>query len=187
MKQCCACAEIKDHSLFSRNRAAKDGYQSRCKECQRDYQRGWIDRNRERVNAYNLNRYYTEPPRSRAKRDQARQSWADSNHDKRRVSNAQWAARNKEALRIKEGRRRARLKGAGVFTILPRELDRLLSSPCVACGSSNDIHVDHVIPIARGGRHSIGNLQALCAPCNYKKHSRFFAEFRYRNTTRKAA
>jgi hypothetical protein len=40
---------------------------------------------------------------------------------------------------------------------------------CRACGSKDDLHVDHVYPRAYGGKAVLSNLQALCAPCNRTK------------------
>lgn len=48
---------------------------------------------------------------------------------------------------------------------------------CAKCGADlvmeleNETHIDHVIPIARGGCNDIVNLQILCKPCNLKKSS----------------
>ena len=45
---------------------------------------------------------------------------------------------------------------------------------CAICkerlpANSKGIHVDHVIPLSRGGGNDIGNLQATCAGCNMMK------------------
>ncbi len=37
---------------------------------------------------------------------------------------------------------------------------------CANCGETKDLVLDHVIPIAKGGRSRLGNLQLLCATCN---------------------
>jgi 5-methylcytosine-specific restriction endonuclease McrA len=42
-------------------------------------------------------------------------------------------------------------------------------------------HVDHKLPISRGGKHDIGNLCAACRPCNSSKCDKTpeeFAEYR---------
>lgn len=40
---------------------------------------------------------------------------------------------------------------------------------CVLCGSQQDLHFDHVIPVAKGGGNSEQNIQILCKLCNLKK------------------
>lgn len=45
---------------------------------------------------------------------------------------------------------------------------------CQACGRSVKdravvLHVDHIVPIAKGGSNEVGNLQALCSDCNLGK------------------
>ena len=36
-KRCFACKETKDAKLFNKNKGKKDGLQSRCKKCQKEY------------------------------------------------------------------------------------------------------------------------------------------------------
>lgn len=49
---------------------------------------------------------------------------------------------------------------------------------CVLCGNSPAIdplctlHVDHIIPVARGGSGDIKNLRSLCQPCNLGKSNK---------------
>jgi 5-methylcytosine-specific restriction endonuclease McrA len=38
-------------------------------------------------------------------------------------------------------------------------------------------HVDHMIPLSRGGRHERANLTAACAYCNQQKHDRTAEEY----------
>lgn len=41
---------------------------------------------------------------------------------------------------------------------------------CRICGrKTNDLEIDHIIPIAKGGKSTYDNLQTLCHRCNYNK------------------
>lgn len=43
---------------------------------------------------------------------------------------------------------------------------------CKHCGTSDDLTVDHIIPVAAGGLSFDKNLQTLCRSCNSKKGCR---------------
>lgn len=47
---------------------------------------------------------------------------------------------------------------------------------CRICGVSADsgavLHIDHIIPVSRGGTNEKDNLQTLCAECNFGKRDR---------------
>jgi hypothetical protein len=40
---------------------------------------------------------------------------------------------------------------------------------CRRCGSTRQLHFDHVIPVSRGGASTVANIQLLCGPCNRAK------------------
>jgi len=48
---------------------------------------------------------------------------------------------------------------------------KVRSGPCVYCGAPGE-HVDHVIPLSRGGIEHPSNLVSACGPCNHSKRSR---------------
>ena len=37
------------------------------------------------------------------------------------------------------------------------------------CGSGENLEIDHVVPLARGGSNRLENLQLLCRDCNRRK------------------
>jgi len=51
-------------------------------------------------------------------------------------------------------------------------------SSCLRCGAANDLHVDHIIPVAKGGLTMLSNLQTLCAPHNLMKGGRDSTDYR---------
>jgi nitrate reductase cytochrome c-type subunit len=40
---------------------------------------------------------------------------------------------------------------------------------CLSCGSQENLHFDHIIPVSKGGATTAENLQILCMDCNIKK------------------
>ena len=43
---------------------------------------------------------------------------------------------------------------------------RIFGEHCANCGGVDTLVLDHIIPIAKGGRSRYDNLQLLCADCN---------------------
>lgn len=40
---------------------------------------------------------------------------------------------------------------------------------CANCGSKNGLHIDHMVPVAKGGKTVVENLIPLCQTCNLQK------------------
>lgn len=40
---------------------------------------------------------------------------------------------------------------------------------CVICGGSDNLTVDHKLPLSEGGTDDLENLQTMCQPCNHQK------------------
>jgi hypothetical protein len=43
---------------------------------------------------------------------------------------------------------------------------------CRACGSPDDLELDHIVPFSRGGPCHLSNVQILCSDCNKRKGAR---------------
>lgn len=64
--------------------------------------------------------------------------------------------------------RRARIRKAG-GKLTAKECREILDkygNKCLKCGSTENITLDHVIPIALGGMNTADNIQTLCMMCN---------------------
>jgi hypothetical protein len=51
---------------------------------------------------------------------------------------------------------------------------------CLACGATERLSLDHIVPRVKGGDNDFSNLQTLCIPCNSKKNS---GDFRVTSVT----
>lgn len=43
---------------------------------------------------------------------------------------------------------------------------------CVYCGATDNLQIDHIYPVSKGGVSQIKNLQVLCKKCNIKKSNK---------------
>lgn len=43
---------------------------------------------------------------------------------------------------------------------------------CQLCGSTDDLCIDHIVPVSKGGGDELDNLQVLCRSCNSRKRAR---------------
>jgi hypothetical protein len=70
--------------------------------------------------------------------------------------------------------RRARLAAAFVEVVDPMKVFERDKGICGICHRlvGTDWHVDHVIPIAKGGRHEYANVQLAHGQCNRSKGAR---------------
>ncbi|HET8645776.1 MAG TPA: HNH endonuclease [Vicinamibacteria bacterium] len=71
------------------------------------------------------------------------------------------------------GRKRAQAKAAGDLT--PEQWSVIVATYgglCAHCEQAPWAEQDHVVPIAKGGAHSAGNLVPACHACNQRKGRR---------------
>lgn len=99
----------------------------------------------------------------------------------------QWIAdpANYELTVLNGHKRRVRERqNPGSVGVSVRDWVRLVNrykSCCAYCGIFVERPViEHVIPLARGGRHAIGNVLPACSKCNASKHALFIMEWRNR-------
>lgn len=94
------------------------------------------------------------------------------NREKINARIAAWRIANPDKVREKNLARRARLRGAEgrVSEAEFRALCERFENRCLACGAGDvPLTRDHVVPLSKGGRHHISNIQPLCGKCNSEK------------------
>lgn len=134
--------------------------------------------------------------RSQASKDKkaaANKAWREKNRDRVRQWNKEyhlanrevinerarlWAKANPEARRAQyansEARRRARIQETQMVPITAAQIETLIeefNGGCAYCPSPWE-HIDHYVPLSRGGEHRIENLVPACAPCNQSKNAK---------------
>lgn len=158
MKQCCDCKQIKDLSLFSKASRRSDGYQTACKTCAAARRKERYEAKKDEERAQNREWHVKNRP------------WLS---DERRAYMRQWKSDNADRVSVWTNNRRAAVRSLG--TIDPNawvELCREYGNKCLKCGCINQLSMDHVVPISKGGTNTIDNVQPLCLPCNMKKGGR---------------
>ena len=177
MKACTRCKVEKPLNEYYHDKRSKNGIRTDCKSCVLAKAKVNYQNKRQEKLAIQAKYYKTHAEVYK----EYSKKWRASNPDKTRQYHQEYAQVNFEQERIrhreKAHKRRAEIKGNGVFKVLPKEMKRLISTPCANCGSLDNITIDHVLPIARGGRHSIGNLQSLCGSCNFSKGKKTMTEW----------
>lgn len=107
----------------------------------------------------------------------------------RRAQIKEWQDKNREKFkeigRIACLNRVARkAKASGKYTVKDvRKMYDAQNGECVACKTSllQGYHVDHIVPLSKGGDNWPTNLQLLCPPCNMRKSDMSMEEFMRRN------
>jgi 5-methylcytosine-specific restriction endonuclease McrA len=99
--------------------------------------------------------------------------------------------------RQKSKRRKAQMRDSVAIQVQGREIRARFAEfdhRCAYCGAGGDLHIEHVVPISRGGGHAIGNIVPACESCNYSKRDHdpeawykaqpFYSEVRWRKICR---
>ena len=202
-KACSKCKQQKPSCEFYKDPRATTGLQSCCIECQKrwnkenserlaqnkrqwrkspevkariaEYSKQYAAKNKEELKSRRKSYYW----KNREKVLKQFNDWAKDNGAKIKINRTQSRKANPALYRSYSATRRARMKNAQTFQITKMEFQKLYSSNCFYCqGTATSI--DHVIPLSRGGNHSIGNLVACCLSCNSSKKDKTITEWRYK-------
>jgi 5-methylcytosine-specific restriction endonuclease McrA len=191
-KVCHKCHKEKSAAEFGKCKANKDGLQRWCLQCHKEYR----DANKGRINQSRRERWKNDPDyRQRKLRQSKRYVTREAEHmreyyhqydiaraerkyqyrhNRRDLDNAlrrKRMAKNPAYNRIMCRQRQERQRNApGDHTAEQWEalLDKY-GRRCLACGSTENLTKDHIVPLSKGGSNSIDNLQPLCISCNARK------------------
>jgi 5-methylcytosine-specific restriction endonuclease McrA len=169
MKRCSQCGIKRELDCFNKNSKSKDGLRPECNICRRRWRLENKDKIAQQNKAWRLeNREYDNATSAQ---------WRKDNPERYKEQMRKWRLNNKQRKGELEHRRRARKKDNGSYVVSPKDMRRL-EGECFYCGSNENITMDHIIPISRGGTHGIGNLVPCCLHCNMKKNDKTIMEWK---------
>jgi hypothetical protein len=128
-----------------------------------------LEESRRRGRAY----YWSNPDRSRRWSREAGKRWRENHPEEDKEKHKKWKRENRVIVRISSHRRRARLLQAG-GNHTQEDIERIYNQQrgrCYWCLSDLDhvYHIDHRIPLVRGGSNDASNLVMSCPKCNMSK------------------
>lgn len=102
-------------------------------------------------------------------------AWREANPEKASASRKKWDANNPTKRLERKQVRRARKIGAYVEAVNRAVVYKRANGICGICGlpvSYDKFHVDHIVPLSKGGLHCYANTQPAHPRCNLKKSNR---------------
>lgn len=190
-KFCSRCNTTKPLSDFGPNRSRKDGLQAYCRTCYKQYMQNHYLANVSKRKAYRKAQYWSDP--SKAREDASR--WYYENIERARKTrnlyydkNAKRVIERARAHEVQQrkrdlerfkrmkaahsARRRARQRENCIAPVNYEDVLRRDGTFCYLCQqpiTDGSIHIDHVIPIAADGSHTLQNLRVTHGVCNDSK------------------
>lgn len=188
-KICTSCNGDKILSCFYRNKNMKDVLSYHCKDCSKlTAQNNKIKDNQLRQKRYNADpeKFNQQSKKShakhRTKRLDKQKAYYQNNKEFCNIKDKIFREKNADSILLRNRQRKLLLKS---FPIIKQsEVNAMLSAhdnKCLYCGvevkRGINLHLDHKVPLCRGGKHTIDNLNPACQECNLRKGTKTVEEF----------
>lgn len=194
MRTCSFCKIEKPLTDYYKSSRTKDGVQTYCIDCSKKRRSGAAERKRDREyhqqNKEHRNAYYRRyrkenSDKIRESRREYLKAYRKANSERINAYLKVYYAQTdiKIARKIKKALRREAEKSRadGTLTVANlRALAEFQGHQCKTCPATlfqepGDTHLDHIVPISAGGKHSVFNTQWLCSTCNLQKGATVYA------------
>ena len=188
-KVCSKCKIEQDYNCYYKHKKFKDGLHPYCKSCFKEYyknnkesrdeyDREYRVKNREYVLDRNRKYYHD----NKEKQLKLNKIWRKNNHSKKLEYDRKWRKNNTDKTMNYKHIRRARERNVLFESgISKTDILKEQGGKCASCKSSGDEiewHLDHIMPISRGGSHARDNVQILCRDCNLSKYNKTMEEWK---------
>lgn len=183
-KTCSRCKQAQDRSCFYKDRHSKDGLCHQCKTCTKAHDVLYRQEHRERIKAYNAMYHASH----RDERKEYKHRYYELNQEHQRQKATDWRSKNRsralhssrdyikvhrEQYNAHERKRRARKRMVGGTHTADDVIRQgtVQQWRCWWCGEScqEKYHVDHLVPLSRGGHNGPDNIVIACPHCNLSK------------------
>ena len=153
-----------------------------CKDAHQEYHNQYYLKNSINIRLNRINTYYKDPEKQR----QSRKEYYTVNSEKEKAYQRQHKKQNPHLKRESERRRRAKKFENGFEPYKEIQVLEIYGKDCHIClgpidlsaprqpglhGWEIGLHIDHVIPLSKGGPDTIDNVRPAHGSCNVKKHA----------------
>lgn len=192
-KRCYACNRtLLKEEHFYKSSARSDNYATECKECAKKQKEKrhkadpekYKERNKKYMAEYYKNNKEKAKINGRMYREDNKLACRERNskyYIQNKVSickqSSKYKKNNKTKVREQTQRRRSLKKNAICENFTTQDIVSLYGDVCFYYKTQPFEHMDHFVPLSRGGSHTLSNIRPACAECNLRKGARMPEEF----------
>ncbi len=179
MKECSKCKETKDLTEFGKDKRAKDGRHSWCKNCLRQYSKQYREDNKEYWKQYREDNKEKQEQYQKQYKEDNKESIQQYQKQYQKKYQKQYLKNNPEKNRAYRRKRRALKKELQEnFTPAMEQITRTsFGDKCFNCSAEDNLCIDHHKPLSKGYALGLDNAVLLCKSCNSSKSNKMPAEF----------
>lgn len=179
-KSCTKCNVFKPFSEFAKNNQSFDGYRPCCKACNNARNKEYAKKNKEKIKNKKHN-YYLENKETITNRTK---EYYQENKEYYKDYQIKYREENYDILYNLTVKRRSYDFHVEFTPLQRKKIIERDNYTCQYCGikvhdrrngnwnTFDKAHIDHIIPISKGGNSEPNNLQVLCRTCNLSKSNK---------------
>lgn len=147
-------------------------------EEKRKYHREWARKHRQTPEYKAYSKEYHNRPEVKAKKLEQWHGWYNRHPERKHEWTKRWAKDNPDKIRWANTKQYARRKIQ--YKVGNADIPKLFEEWDGLCGICKEkltgkFHIDHIIPLIKGGNHDQDNLQVTHPICNWRKNDKVLA------------